>query len=531
MASQIRTFTEVANDLQIYMLRQNQKIDLSSGQVISDLSLNATASVMADLYANLQSVITSQSILNANVMATSDLDNLVANFGITRKGATPAQGNIIFYTPVQPLSDFQIPAGTRVATNTTTNSPQIVFSTINAVSFVAAFEAIYYNPNTGNWEITATVQAETAGSAGNIGPYTIINVLNSNMPFNVTNNNAITGGTDQESNQDLATRTINSFLGNNVGTQDGYLGTALSQPNVTDALVQGPGDPLMTRDGGQGGKVDIWCLTTNLGSVQLNQNTSPTLGFTWNNQAQSLNGYIFNFPLLPVDVNSTLEVVGNILPNNSQSVVLYESRNPAPSGIPYINAGDFHYTFNAANDLNTAHSVNANDYIVWNPITLEQLRTYPNGTNTSNILQIAVTYSYDNTIQQLQNTINQPNNKIITADVLIKSALEVTVDVIASISLLPSYSATPNTSQNTVNSVITAITNYINNNKMGTTVQEADIIQIIMNVNGVSNVVVNSVTITINFNPVYDLAPETVTNTSALANQYLSTGNVSINVI
>jgi hypothetical protein len=287
----------------------------------------------------------------------------------------------------------------------------------------------------------------------------------------------------------------------------------------------------MVRDGGQGGKVDIWCLTTNLGSTQLTQNTSPTLGFTWNNQAQSLNGYVFNFPLLPVDVNSTLEVVGNTSPNNPQSVVLYESRNPAPSGIPYINAGDFHYTFNAANDLNTAHSVNANDYIVWNPVTLEQLRTYPSGTNTANTLQLAVTYSYDNAIQQLQNTINQPNNKIITADVLVKSALEVTVDVIASISLFPSYSTTPNTTQNTVNSVITAVTNYINNNKMGTTVQEADIIQTIMNVTGVANVVVSSVTITTNFNPVYGLAPETVTNTSALANQYLVTGNVSINVL
>ena len=70
MSSQIRTFTQLQNDLQTYILRQNQKIDTSSGQILTDISLDATAYQMSILYAALQNVITSQSILNAQVMST-----------------------------------------------------------------------------------------------------------------------------------------------------------------------------------------------------------------------------------------------------------------------------------------------------------------------------------------------------------------------------------------------------------------------------------------------------------------------------
>jgi len=525
----LRTFSEIVNDLIVYILRQNQKTDVSSGQVIRDISINAPASVMADLYSDIEQVRVAQSILNANIMSTQDLDNLVSNFGITRKSSAPSQGIVIFYTPVQPLSDFEIPAGTRVATTTTTNSPQIVFKTSTSVRFIAAFESTYYNPDTGNWEISATIQCESGGKNGNVGPFTITNVLNFDLPFKVANRIATTGGTDQESNQNLATRTINSFLGNNKGTSSGYLGTVLAQPNVNDALVQGPGDPLMVRDGGEGGKVDIWVLTTDVGSVELNKDNNSDTTFIWDNSAQALDGYIYNFPLLPVDVDSTLFVQGTTSPNNPlTSVILYESRNPAPSGIPYINAGEFHYTFNKANNLDTAHSVQATDNIVWNPTTMEALRTYPSGINTSNTLQVDVTYSYDSTIQSLQALIDLPSNKIITADVLVKEAIKVSIDVQASINLESQFKETPNTETQTINSVITAVTDYINNFKMGTKLEKSDIVQIIHNVTGVDNVILSSVQITRSINPVYGIAPEQVENTSALANEYLAAGTITI---
>lgn len=528
----LRTFSQIVNDLITYILRQNQKIDVSPGQVIRDVAINAPANEMANLYSNIEQIRNAQSILNANIMSTQDMNNLVANFGITRKTATPSQGTVVFYTPTQPISDFEIPAGTVVATSPNNNNPQINFVTLNNVNFVAAFESSYYNSNTGNWEITANIQAQQGGTIGNVGPFTINQVLNFDLPFKVMNTIAITGGTDQENNQDLAIRTINSFLGNNKGTRNGYLGTILSQPNVLDALVQGPGDPLMVRDGNQGGKVDIWTLTNNLSATELNPNNTPSLSFSWNNNAESLLNYEFRFPNLPVDVDSSLLLTATTGPVNPLiNVVLYESRNPAPSGIAYINEGDYHYTFYKANDLDTAHSVEANDYIVWNPTTMEQLRSYPSGLNVSNTLQVDVDYSYDKTINDLQTIIDDPNNRIITADVLIKQAIKVTIDVQLNVNLDPSYSSTPNTQTQTVNSIITALTNYINSVKMGTRLQESDIVQVAHNVTGVDNVVLNSIVIIRSINPVYGIAPQQVMDTQAFANEYLETGTITVNVV
>lgn len=525
----LRTFSEIVNDLMVYILRQNQKTDVSSGQVIRDISINAPASVMEGLYSDIEQVRIAQSILNANAMSTDDLNKLVANYGVTRKSATPSQGVVVFYTPVQPLSDFEIPAGTRVATTTTTNNLQVVFKTINTVKFFSSFESSYWNPDNSRWEIVANIQSETGGRTGNVGPFTISNILNLDIPLQVINKISTSGGTDQESNLDLATRTINSYLGNNKGTKNGYLGTVLAQTNVTDALVQGPGDPLMVRDGGQGGKVDIWTLTTNVGSTELNKSNNSAMSFAWNDSAQSLDGYVYNFPLLPVDVESAITVYGTTSPNDSlNSVLLFESRNPAPSGIAYINQGDFHYTFNKANNLDTAHSVEAGDNIIWNPTTMKALRTYPSGLNTANVLQVDVTYSYDGTIQDLQTIIDQPSNKIITADVLVKAAIKVTIDVESSINLAPEYKTTPNTESQTLNSVITAVTEYLNNVKMGTKLEKSDIVQIIHNVTGVDNVILSSVKITRSINPVYGISDEQVENTTALANEYLSAGTINI---
>ncbi len=528
----LRTFSEIQNDLIVFMLRQNTKIDVSDGQVIKDVSINAPASVMETLFSNIEEVRNAQSILNASSMSTQDMNNLVANYGVTRKSATPSLGTVVFFTPTQPIADFEIPTGTRVATSASDNSPQTVFLTVNSVKFIAALEATYFNPDTGNWEIEANIQAEQGGTIGNVGPFTINQVVNFDLPFKVVNKIASSGGTDQESNQDLAVRTINSFLGNNKGTRSGYLGTVLAQPNVLDALVEGPGDDLMVRDGGQGGKVDIWTLTSSLSATELNKNSNSALTITWNNSQQALAGYQFNFPLLPVDVDSALTVVGTTSPNNAlNAVTLFESRNPAPSGIPYINQGEFHYTFNKANNLDTAHSVEAGDNIIWNPNTLEQLRTFPSGLNSGNSLQIDITYSYDKTINDLQTLIDDPSNKIITADVLVKEAIKVTIDIQADINLEPSFKSTPNTETQTVNSVIQAVTQSINNVKMGTKLEKSDIVQIIHNVSGVDNVILNSVTITRILNPVYGIAPVEVENTTALANEYLSAGTITINSV
>jgi hypothetical protein len=436
---------------------------------------------------------------------------------------------ITFYSSTQPTSDFTFPAGTRVATDASTGANQIVFTTSNVVRFLSALEANYYNPNTGYWEVQAQAVAEAGGSSGNIGAYSITKILNSSSPFRVSNNTAFTGGSDQESNTQLASRTLDAFTGNNKGTRNGYEGTIKSQDGVLDSLVVGPGEPLMIRDGGQGGKVDIWTLTTTSAPVQLSPSTNSDLLINWNSSTQSLNDYTLVFPIQPMVVEAQTIVYGTTGPGNPlTNIPLYESRNPAPSGIPYISAGDYHYTLIKSNDLNLANSVLSNDRIVWDPDTLEQLRTYPSGLNVNNTLQLAVFYSYNSTINTLQSVIDQPDNKIITADVLVKSAIKLIIDIQGSVNLLPQYKATSSTKKQTINNVITALTNYINSDLLGQKLEKSDIVQVMHNVAGVDNVVLNSITITRRYDPIYDIAPLTVENITSESNQYFNAGIINI---
>ena len=529
-----RTFTEIVSDLVVYILRQNKKADISSGQVIRDVSINSAANVMADLYANIDQIRNAQSVVNASTMSVDDMNKLVANYGVVRKTATQAQCLVTFYMTSQPTTDITIPAGTRVATLASGSTPQIVFSTVSSATLFAQFEATYFNPDNGYWEIQVATRAEIGGVNSNVGPYTVTKLLTGNLPFSVLNKTSAFGGTDQETNTQLAIRAVNSFQGNNKGTKNGYLGTVLSQPNVLDALVQGPGDPLMIRDGSQGGKVDIWTLTAGLSATQLTPTNNNALTVTWNNVTQSLGGYRFDFPSKPVDVDATLAVVATTGPADPLiNVLLYESRNPAPSDVDYAPAGTYHYTFYKANDFDTANSIDANDYIIWNQPAMNSLLTYPSGLNNANTqtLELNVIYSYDKTINDLQTIIDDPANKIITADVLVKSAIKVTIDIQVDVNLEPSYKTTPNTELQTLATIETAIINSINSTKMGTKLEKSDIVQTIHNVAGVDNVVLDSVVITRSINPVYGIAPLEVENTQAFANEYIAAGSVSVNSV
>jgi hypothetical protein len=467
-------------------------------------------------------------------MSTQELNDLVSNYGITRRGAQKAFGQVTFYTPTLPSSSVIIPQGTSLGTNIGVTNKEITFSTRTDIIFDPALAGVYFNPNTGNYEINVDIVADNPGAIGNVGPYTITKVRNGNFPFNVTNQNSTTGGVDQESNNDLAIRSLNILLGSNVGTKTGYKGTVLSQDNVLDALVVGPGDPLMTRDGGFGGKVDIWSVTSPISYVQQNPSNNPsTLIADWNYADQFTRGFKYNFPLLPVDANSPLTITATTTPSgNLTNVLLYESRSPAPTNVSYVNPSGarYHYTAIIADDNETAHSVNANDYILWNPNEMEYLRTFnPSGTPyIDNNLSVSITYSYNQTINTVQAIINSDDKHIITADVLVKEAQKILVDVDMDVVLEKQFKETSTIEDETIANVEDAIRNTINNTQLGNTVEESDLIQAAHNVEGVDNVIINSVKITKKRSALFDVAQQQITDETSAPNQYFQSDNITV---
>jgi len=537
-----RTQDQVIIDLLTNILRASEKADVLPGQVLRDVVVNAPSTDISDLYNQINQLSINQSISNANLMTTENLDNLLANFGITRKGATNSFGQVTFYTSTLPTANVTIPAGTSLGTNLGNQATQVTFSTQYDIIFNVAMQGVYWNPNTQQYEISVNIVANNPGTQSNVGPFTVVNVLNGNFPLNVTNYYAISGGVDQESNNDFAVRALNVLLGSNVGTATGYDGLVSSQPNVLDALIVGPGDPLMTRDGGFGGKVDIWIIPSPAGITPLSPSSTPSLYIpNWNWADQFTQGFIYNFPYLPVSTQGPITITASSTPSGVSNVLLYSSIAPG-SGISYMNPSGtgYHYQVFLADDLQTGHSDVSNDYILWNPNEMDYLRTFnPSGNValTGNIMSVSINYSYDSTIGAVQTVVDQPNNHIITADVLVKEAEELLVDVSMNIALNPTYTTTTTTLQQAIGSVQNAVASTINNTALGNTIQEADMIQAAMNTSGVTNVIVDSVKITTSRSPYYGVAPIIVTNTifqgneTSQSNQYFQSNNISITVV
>ena len=529
-----RTKDEIIVDLVTNILREQGNADIMPGQVLRDVAVNSNAIEMENIYNQIDRVSTAQSISNANFMTNQELDNLLSNFGIQRRGATKSIGVARFYTTVLPTRSVTIPENTLLSAlsassgksvNFITRSTQI-FDPVNASSYLITDINTYY-------AIDVDIIAEEAGQAGNVGAYTVTQIQSLNLPFQVTNPVATAGGVSQESNSDFATRALNIMVGSNAGTENGYRGLALTQDDILDALVIGPGDDLMVRDGGFGGKVDIWVIPSAIGSTALTSQNSPTLKFNWYDGQQFDNGYRFDFPSLPMDASTPPVVTASTSPSGSlTNALLYESRTPAPSGVGYVSPSGsrYHYTVNKADDLDTGQSIYANDYIIWNSPEMEYLRQYnPDGVPFSgNSMSVNINYSYISAVEDLQTTLDSPDTKIITADVLAKEAQKILVDTTMDVQLLPPYRETTAIERSTLGLVRSAIASTINNISLGNSVQESDLVQAAHNVDGVDNVILNSVRLTQRRPALFDQEEETIVDTVALENQYFEAGSIIV---
>ncbi len=533
----IRSRDEIIVDINTNVLRSEEQADIFPGQVLRDVSVNAVATEMENLYNEAERISIAQAISNANLMTVEELNNLASNFGIVRKTATQSIGTVTFFTASLPTEVVSIPRGTSLGTNLTEGNTEVTFSTRFDIFFDPALEGSFFNANTGTWEISVDVVADVPGSIGNVGPFTIDKIRNSNIPFNVRNDNAATGGGDQESNNDFGIRILNSLLGSNVGTKNGYQGTALGQDDILDTLVIGPGDDLMLRDGGLGGKVDIWSIS-NPGSItQLSPESEPSLFIEdWNTGAQRNLGFRFNFPQKPVDATSPIILTASTGPSGTISnVLLYEKRTPAPDSVEYVNpsGSHFHYEVFISDDLETGHSARSNDHIIWNPDEMDYLRTFdPDGTVFSgNTMDVSITYSYDKAVSDLQDVLNGDNNKIITADVLSKQAQKIQLDVTMNVVLLPSFKETQTTENETIANVEDAIISEINNTTLGSKVEASDLVQAAHNVDGVDNVILDSINI-IRKRPVFfDVEAEQITDDATNENEYFEADVITVTSI
>ena len=252
-------------------------LDTKPGTVARDLFVDAPSSQLSILYDELSGVSDKQSL---RLVTGSDLDKLAKNYGLIRKQSTPSTG-VALMTFASIPTTININQGDIVTASNGLSFTVTVGVAVNpnSLNFYRSVATQYANQLafasiTDQYAVEVTVTATSPGSQGNIGPYALQSVTTAGVS-NVTNVNAFQGGTDQETDSSFRNRVLSSFSGASVGTTLGYMNVALSTAGTLDAVVVGPGNPLMTRDGtittiingvptivseGSGGKVDIYVL-------------------------------------------------------------------------------------------------------------------------------------------------------------------------------------------------------------------------------------------------------------------------------
>lgn len=253
--------------------------DTKEGTFIRNVFVNPTADQITAMYGDMKLLRLSQSVLTA---IGDELDLLATNYFITRKEATRSTGKIRFYlkNTNKPSSEIKdndvpeaiiVPSGTQISTVESYTSELKTFETVETLYYTRDdIKNLVIDGETGFRYIEAVAQSVDPGLNKNVtaGEITVLNDSIEGVN-SVVNPFSFTGGTDYESDADLARRIELAITGNNVGTKDGYLSYTLNQNNVVDAKVVGAGDNIMFRDGGyideageyiygQGGCVDIY---------------------------------------------------------------------------------------------------------------------------------------------------------------------------------------------------------------------------------------------------------------------------------
>ncbi|MFA6371307.1 MAG: baseplate J/gp47 family protein [Methanothrix sp.] len=133
-----------------------------------------------------------------NSATDADLDDLVADRGLTRLSGTKAVGQVAFIRSLVASADITIPLGTQVATQDTDGEGPVLFATIAEVTLL-----------TGTTSIAADVEACEIGARGNVRAAAIVNIPGGLSGVDsVTNPLTFTGGSDEESDADLRQRYI-----------------------------------------------------------------------------------------------------------------------------------------------------------------------------------------------------------------------------------------------------------------------------------------------------------------------------------
>lgn len=164
-----------------------------------------------------------------------DLDNKCADYGITRKAASSAEGSFIFTKNAASSSDITIPSASKIST-LPTGSSDIVSYTVDEDTVLPA----------GSTSISVACTCTETGSAGNLAANTALLLSSAIAGIDgVEIDTAITNGSDEETDDSLRERGLAAFQSLAHGTAAYYESVVLAISGISSASVKaqnrGPG--------------------------------------------------------------------------------------------------------------------------------------------------------------------------------------------------------------------------------------------------------------------------------------------------
>ena len=149
---------------------------------------------------------------------STDLDNKVADYGLTRDSASAATGNFNFTKNAASSNNITIPAGSKVSTIPTGSSSPVSFS-VDSDTVLSA----------GQTSVSVACTCTATGSSGNIAANTSLLITSSIAGIDgaeITEN--ITNGADEETDDSLRSRGLAAFAALAHGTIASYKSLVLA---------------------------------------------------------------------------------------------------------------------------------------------------------------------------------------------------------------------------------------------------------------------------------------------------------------
>jgi len=494
-------------------------INSNSGTVVNDVVVSTVANALSaqngtdpSVYSSLQYTQNLQDfVVNAASILPADLDNIALNYGMIRNSGTQAIGFLTLrirnYTTSSPI--ITVPSGTTVSTLSTSAAPAVSFATTATITFTPSNAPSYYNPVSGFYEQTVGIISQTIGTVGNVGVNTIVSLVGPGLGIDaVTNQTAISGGTNIESNVQFAARIQIKLEGNNVGTPNGIISLMETNPNVIQALIVGPNDPNPPLRNQYGGSVNVYIRGQIPVTILSEQFTYSTTGsqqhILVNQPALSVGlvtGIVGGVPYTFVSGTDYQFVLNpNSLFAGSTEAASYITFNVSTFFMVTFVTDSTHLVVSSTNGMNPGDTITQGIYsttittvtdlthiVVGSTTGFTTSNASFTGAKPDNNTVVTITYTYDSLIATLQALLNNNSNHIVGSDILVVEAIQALINVTMGILIVPGY--VPAT---VVTNVQTALSTYINALGLGANVVLSELVAIAQDVPGVSEVDLSS---------------------------------------